>query len=281
MSAKSEESAGWIEFLTWLEIHKQKLLLGGVGILLAGAALYVAKWTSDQKEQAGSMALYKLQSKSRLSGGEKEPSAKDFLKISEAYMGTRAGERVLLLAARAYFVAGRFDQAREQFERFQTLYDSSAFLSTALYGVAASWDAAGKLDEAKNVYQVVLKRFANTPLAAQAKLAIAGIYEAQNKPKEALALYEELNRPGIPPSYSGRAAFQRQNILKEHPELQPKPADTDALNAQPGPAAALPAPVVKDAESSADTATDETSEEAPATAIAQPEPNEQAESGDP
>lgn len=221
MSLNSEESSGWIEFLAWLEVHKQKLLLGGVGILLIGATLYVTKWRANQKEQAGGAALYELQTKQ--SQEEDKVEAEEFLTLSEAYAGTTAGGRALLLAARAHFVNGQFDQARKQFEQFRKLYDSSGFLDNALYGVAACYDAAGKLEEAKNAYQTVVERFANTPIAAQAKLAIARIYEAQNNLEEALALYEELGRPGVSPSYTARASERRGKILKEHPELQPKP----------------------------------------------------------
>ena len=220
MSLNSEESPGWIEFLAWLEVHKQKLLLAGIGISLIGVTLYVAKWQADQKEQVAGAALYELQIKQNQADDVK---AEEFLALSETYAGTSAGGRALLLAARAHFVNGQFDPAREQFKQFLKLYDSSGFLDNALYGVAACHDAVGELEEAKSAYQTVVDRFANTPIAAQAKLAIAGIYETQSKMEEALALYEELNRPGVPSIYTARASERRGKILKEHPELQPKP----------------------------------------------------------
>lgn len=230
MSLNSEKSPGWIEFLAWLEVHRQKLLFAGVGILLIGATLYAAKWRADQKEQVAGAALYELQIKQNQADDVK---AKEFLALSETYVGTSAGGRALLLAARAHFVNGQFDLAQKQFEQFQKLYDSSGFLDTALYGVAACYDAAGKLEEAKNAYQTVVERFANTPIAAQAKLAIAGIYETQNKLEESLALYKELDRPGVPSFYTAQASEQRGKILKEHPELQPKPkvpVETESLD---------------------------------------------------
>lgn len=220
MSLNSGESPGWIEFLAWLEVHKQKLLFGGVGILLIGAVLYAAKWSADQEEQVAGAVLYELQTKQNQKDDLK---AEEFLVLSETYAGTTAAGRALLLAARAHFVNGEFDPARKQFEQFCKLYDSSGFLDTALYGIAACYDAAGKLEEAKSAYQTVAERFANTPIAAQSKLAVAGIYEAQNKLEEALVLYEELDRPGVPSSYAARANERRGKILKSHPELQPKP----------------------------------------------------------
>ncbi len=230
MSSNSEESPGWIEFLAWLEVHKQKLLLAGVGISLIGVTLYVAKWRADQKEQVAGAALYELQIKQNQADDVK---AEEFLALSETYAGTSAGGRALLLAARAHFVNGQFDPARKQFKQFLKLYDSSGFLDNALYGVAACHDAVGELEEAKSAYQAVVERFANTPIAAQAKLAIAGIYETQSKLEEALALYEELNRPGVPSIYTARASERLGKILKAHPELQPKPevpVETESLD---------------------------------------------------
>ena len=230
MSSNSEESPGWIEFLAWLEVHKQKLLLAGVGISLIGVTLYVAKWRADQKEQVAGAALYELQIKQNQADDVK---AEEFLALSETYAGTSAGGRALLLAARAHFVNGQFDPARKQFKQFLKLYDSSSFLDNELYGVAACHDAVGELEEAKSAYQTVVDRFANTPIAYQAKLAIAGIYETQSKMEEALVLYEELNRPGVPSIYTARASERRGKILKAHPELQPKPEvpmETESLD---------------------------------------------------
>ncbi|MCS1407399.1 MAG: Outer membrane protein assembly factor BamD [Verrucomicrobia subdivision 3 bacterium] len=223
MSKESAGSLSLIEFLTWLETHMQKLILGGVAAVVFGGVVYVSNWKADQAEQAAGTALYELQAREGQGGDVAEPTAEEYLSVLEAHPNTTAGERALLLAAQAHFVAGRFNQAREQFERFGTLYGDSEFIATALYGVAASYDAAANYSEAKVAYQAILNRFPNTSTAAQAKLATAGIHEAQDEPREAVALYDELNRPGIPSTYSTRALLRREKIFKEHPELRPKP----------------------------------------------------------
>lgn len=232
MSTESEESPGLMEFLTWLETHKQKLIGGGIVALVIGSAVYVANWSSEQKEQAAGSALYEVQLKEGEEEEANQPSSQDYVAIVDEYAGSSAAERSLLLAARADFLAGDYDQAREKFERFQTEFDSSEFISSALYGVAASYDAAGRSAEAKGAFQAVLNRFANTAVAAQAKLALASIHESDGELSEALVLYDDVNRPGVPVAYSSRAAARREKLFDKNPELRPEPEPMDMSAAE-------------------------------------------------
>lgn len=223
MSTESEETSGLMEFLTWLETHKAKLLAGGIGAIVVGGAVYVTSWQADQNEQFAGGALYEVQAKESETEDADKPKAEDYLSIASANAGTSAGERALLIAARTQFVAGDYDEARATFERFQTEHESSDFISTALYGVAASQDAAGNLADAKSGYQAVINRFANTPVAAQSKMAMASIHESADEASDALAIYDDLNRPGVPTSYSSRALARREQLFEKHPELRPEP----------------------------------------------------------
>lgn len=223
MSTESEETSGLMEFLAWLEIHKQKLLAGGIGAIVVGGAFYVTQWQADQTEQAAGTALYEVQAKEGEADDADKPKAEDYLSIASDNAGTGAAERALLIAARTQFVAGEYDEARATFERFQTEHESSEFVSTALYGVAASQDAAGNLADAKSGYQAVINRFPNAPVGAQAKMAMASIHESSDEAAEALALYDSLNSPSVPTSYSTRALARREQIFEKHPELRPEP----------------------------------------------------------
>lgn len=223
MSSETEESSGLIEFLTWVETHKQKLVVGGIGAMLVGGVVYVTQWKADHKEQSAGGALYEVQLKEAETDEANKPSPDEYLAVETDFAGTGAAERAVLLAARGHFVAGDYDKAKELFARFEAQYSSSPFVSTALYGVAASEDAAGNLSVAKSGYQAVVNRFANTPVAAQAKLAMASLHESADEAVEALALYDDLNRPGVPVSYSSRAIARRAKLLDAHPELEPEP----------------------------------------------------------
>lgn len=238
MSTESEESSGLIEFLAWVETHKQKLIVGGIGAIVVGGAVYVSQWKADHSEQSAGTALFDVQVKEGETEDADKPSPDEYLSVEKAHPGTSAAERALLLAARGHFMAGDYDQAKTTFERFQAEYASSPYVATALYGVAASLDAAGKLNEAKSGYQAVLSRFPNTPVAAQAKLATANIHESEGEVAEALALYDELNRPGVPASYSSRALTRREKLLDKNPELRPEP---EAVTSSVAPTTLMPA----------------------------------------
>ncbi len=257
MSTESEESSGLIEFLTWIETHKQKLVVGGIGAIVIGSAVYVSQWKADQSEQVAGTALYDVLSKEGETEEANKPSPDEYLAVETAHAGTSAAERALLLAARGHFMAGDYDKAKSAFERFQTQYADSDFVSTALYGVAASDDAAGNLNEAKSGYQAVLSRFPNTPVAAQAKLATASIHESAGEAAEAIALYDELTRPGVPASYSSRALSRREKLFEKHPELRPEP---EAVSSSVAPTTLTPSANVT-TETTVVEATEESSDE--------------------
>ncbi len=122
MSTESEESSGLIEFLAWVETHKQKLVVGGVGAIIVGGAVYVSQWKADQNEQAAGGALYEVQVKESETEDADKPSPADYLAVETGHAGTSAAERALLLAARGHFVAGDYEDARAAFDRFQSEY---------------------------------------------------------------------------------------------------------------------------------------------------------------
>ena len=44
MSTESEESSGIIEFLAWVETHRQTLIVGGMGAMVVGGAAVARDW---------------------------------------------------------------------------------------------------------------------------------------------------------------------------------------------------------------------------------------------
>ncbi len=276
MSTESEESPGLIEFLAWLETHKQKLVVGGVGVLLVGSAVYVSQWKADQDEQAGGAALYEVQAKEGQGEDAEAPSVEEYLAVANEHPGTTAAERALLLAARSAFLAGDYSDARSKFSEFQNQYGDSAFLSTATFGIAASDDAAGNLAEAKSGYSAVQSRFPNTPVASQAALALAILHESEGELKEALALYEALDRPGVAPSYSSRAISRRTKIYDKNPELRPEPLP-EAATAE---MSALPAPLTTETVATETVVVGIPAEEASDAGAAEEAPAEQPATGD-
>lgn len=214
MSLEFEAPPGWVGLLTWVETHKRSLILGGILAMLAGTYIYIASWQTSQKEQAAGDALYELQSK------KGEVLSADYLSVASDFEGTSAAKRALLMAGRAHFIAGEYDEARDIFHDFQIEDPSSSFLPIALFGEAAAHDANGDLSEAKVAYQAVLNRFPNDPIAPQARLAMASLHESESEFLEAFTLYDALDRQGISASFSSRARARKEKLLDKYPDLR-------------------------------------------------------------
>ena len=220
MSSETTESTGMIDLLAWFETNKQKLVSGGVVIIIAGFVGYFFNWKTTQTELDASDALYEV----RIAASKAEESTADptkLLTVASDHSGTAASGRAVLFAADAYFKKGQYQDAQKQFESFLAGYSDSPLRNTAMYGLAACKDALGQTSDAIDAYRRVASSFANTFIAFQAKLALAGLYESQSQPKEALGVYDELSLPTIPASYSMEAGSRRESLLKKHPELAP------------------------------------------------------------
>lgn len=220
MSSETTESTGMIDLLAWFETNKQKLVSGGVIVLVVALVGYFFNWKTTQSELDASDALYKV----RVAASKMEETTvapANLLKVVSDHSGTAASGRALLFAANAYFNEGQYAEAQKQFESFLTGNSDSPLRSSAMYGVAACKDAQGQASDAIDEYRRVASNFANTFIAFQAKLALAGLYESQDKAKEALGVYDELSLPTIPASYSMEADSRRETLLKKHPELAP------------------------------------------------------------
>lgn len=209
-----------IDLLAWFETNKQKLMAGGVVVLIAGFVGYVFNWKTTQTELNASDALYQV----RVAASKAEEATADpakLLTVASDHSGTAAAGRALLFAADAYFKKGQYQDAQKQFETFLTGFPDSLLRGTAMFGLAACKDAMGKTSEAQDEYRRVASTFGSSFISFQAKLALASLYEAQGQAKEALAVYDELSLPTIPTNYSMEAGSRRESLLKKHPELAP------------------------------------------------------------
>jgi predicted negative regulator of RcsB-dependent stress response len=220
MSSETTESTGMIDLLAWFETNKQKLVSGGVIVLILALVGYFFNWKTTQSELDASDALYKV----RAAASKAEETTVDpanLLKVVSDHSGTAASGRALLFAANSYFNDGQYAEAQKQFESFLIGNPDSPLRNSAMYGVAACKDAQGQTSDAIEEYRRVASSFANTFIAFQSKLALAGLYESQDKNKEALGVYDELSLPTIPASYSMEAGSRRETLLKNYPELAP------------------------------------------------------------
>ena len=220
METNSTESSVGIKLLTWLEVNKKKLIMGGSAaavVIFAGVMIYNYQ---AEKEARASQALSNI----RLPISPAQPLppgvADQFLKVAEEHSGTMAAPRALLVSAGILFTEGNYAEAEKRFARVASEYPTSPWMAEAAYGVAASLDAAGKTNEAIAKYDEIRKRYANSAVADQTKLALARLWE-KSKPEDAYRLYDEIMK-GNPVQYSGlgnEAGMHQEELVKQNPAL--------------------------------------------------------------
>jgi tetratricopeptide (TPR) repeat protein len=219
MSSNPTESAKTIEWLTWLEVNKWKLVGGAVALVVIGLGYAIYQRLASEAEAAASGALLTAQRQKAQEGGESRPNAQALLQVAAEHHGTAAGGRALLFGAEALFREGKFTEAKNEFDKFIREYGDSTEIASAVFGVAACWDAMTKTNEAVTGYQDVVTRYGNAPVANQAKLALARLYDARNDSAQALKLYDELSRPTAQSAWGPEASMYREQLLQRHPEL--------------------------------------------------------------
>jgi len=218
--SEGTESTRTLEFLAWLEVNKKGLAIGLATALVIGSAIATVQWMGREKQRQASSALLGLQLRNATDPSSEEPSASDYQDLASEHAGTHAAARAQFLAAELLFRDENFEEARQAFERAQTLLQDDALKAGAAYGVAASLDALGRSSEAQQAYQQVTVQHATAAVAGQARLALAALYEQQGDATQALRSYSELtNVIGSP--WADQARDRHQELLLRHPELAP------------------------------------------------------------
>lgn len=212
-----------LNLMAWVEIHRQKLLLGAAAVLVVVGSIYLWRHFRAEREAAANTALLELGR--RTGEAEAEPKAADYLKVAEQHASTEAAVRARLLAAGALFADGQFAEARAEFERVAAV-TSGTLLAQAAFGIAASLDGAGQTDAAVAKYQEVISQFPAESVAGLARLKLSGIQEARNQPEAALRLYDEILRDREPGAFAQQANQGREDLLRRHPELAATNAPT-------------------------------------------------------
>jgi outer membrane protein assembly factor BamD (BamD/ComL family) len=223
-----------IEFLSWVEVNKKKLLIGAAVLAVAIGAYAIYQWHRNEAEVDAVAALYKIQSPAGRPAGGGLPGAQAYLAVATSHSGTSAGAQALLMGGAGLFRENKFADAKTQFESFLRTYPEHPMAPTAAFGVAASLDAMDKTNEALTAYQDVVSRYPGSAVATQAKLGLARLYEAKNDFTQAFRIYEELSRPTAFSAWSPEAAARRDRLLARHPELAktnaPAPVVSSALS---------------------------------------------------
>jgi predicted negative regulator of RcsB-dependent stress response len=178
----------------WLEANKNRLLWGGVIIVVLGLVYSFVSWQHEQNVIAAGEAFTQIAftPATTLSASQR---ADEFAQLAAKYSGTEAGQRAQLQAAATLFDAGNYADAQTQFQKFLDA-SSGPLAASAALGVAASLEAQGKLDQAATAYLRVTSSYSGSPADLQAEFSLGRLAEAQGKLTEAESYYENAARSG-------------------------------------------------------------------------------------
>ena len=210
-----------LKSLAWIETNKKQVAWGAAIVVTLGLVIGFFVWRHGEQELKAGEALSEVFVPQILSGGAARPdTAQEFLKVAAAYPGYDAGAQALLLGAADLFVAGKYDQAKAQFERFARQYHRSPLETSALLGVAACLNAQHKPTEARTAYKSLVDQHPNDPVALQAKFSLARLYATQNMLELARNYFEEVAR-SRGSLLSSEAGLRLEELYQQHPELAP------------------------------------------------------------
>ena len=229
MDSDITQTALFFKLWAWVDAHRRQVLWGGGILVVALCALGISIWSHGQRQSAANDMLSLVLNTSLPTG---EPaSAEAILRVATEYPGTPAAARALLLAADAYYSAGRYTDARAQFERYARENPDGPFVASALMGVAVTLEAEGKSAEAISAYREIVDRHSDDLVAPQAKLALGRLYEAQGDLGQARDYFLQIARPEFG-ALSAEAGAHLQRMMTHE---TPVPAPAAATNA-PAPA---------------------------------------------
>ena len=237
METNAPRSAGFYDFLGWVEANKQRVVIYAGVLCLIALAAGIWVWRGGQSEIEAEEALSAIRVDGPLPAGTGDLLAK----IAAEYSGTSAAGKALLRSGTAYFAEGQFAKARQQFEAYLRDFGDTPWVAEAVLGVATSLEAEGKTAEAINKYKDFLNSYGTAPSADIARFNLARLYEQSNQLQLALETLQKMAVPSAPntqPSPSAQEAQMRiRALLTKHPSLMPAPA---APTAQPRPPAQPP-----------------------------------------
>jgi tetratricopeptide (TPR) repeat protein len=221
MSSESTESVGLYQFLTWVEVNKNRLVKGALVVVVIGFAITFVRWKTHQTELLASDELLSLRTRLGAASATEGPDAKDFLAVAEKFSGTDAAERAELLAAGALFTSGDYTGAATAFETFAQRYPSHPMAASAAYGIGASLEAQSKTAEALKAYESVVSNYPTSSVADEAKFSLARIHEKSGRNEQAFKLYSELSNASSG-FWSTEAGTRRDRLAADYPDLAAK-----------------------------------------------------------
>ncbi len=238
MESGTPPSAGFYDFLGWLEKNKQRVAIGAGAVVLLAIIIGLFVWRSGQREMDAEQALSSVRA-SVVPGELPAPGmAESVAKIAEDFPKTPAAAKALLRAGTLYFDQNNFTKAQEQFDKLLRDYGDTAWVPQAVYGIAACLDAQNKPTEAIAKYNDFIRAYPSDPAAEQARLNLARLYEQTKQPALALDVLRKMTegqQAGFSPGAS-EAQERLRELYAKNPSLVPSNPVTPPTMFSPTPA---------------------------------------------
>jgi tetratricopeptide (TPR) repeat protein len=226
MEQSAPPSAGFYNFLGWLDVNKKRVAIGAAVVVVIGLVAALLIWRNSEQDNEAALALSAVRVPFNPTEAAPPGTAEAFLKVAEQYPSTPSAPQAVLRAATVYFANGQYPQAVEQFNRFLGKYGDTPWVPQARYGIAASLDAQGNAQEAINRYNEFIRTYPSDPAVDEARFNVARLYEKANQPAQAIEVLSRMTNAG-PFTATGAEVQERlKSIYKQHPELAPKPVAT-------------------------------------------------------
>ncbi len=226
MENEVKQTADFYRLVAWIHANRKRLIWISAAVLIVGAGIGIFNWNKSNREAQANEALSNIKLPASAEESTNAATAEPYLKVANDYPGTSGGARALLMAGGILFDAGKFQEARKQFEQFMAQYPDYPLADQALLGVDTSYEAEGNLTEAASRYKDFVEHHPAASTLPQVKSALARVYLAQNKPELALQQYEDLERSRNNDSWTAEAAIQKEELLTKYPNLKKQPLVT-------------------------------------------------------
>ena len=223
MEAGTPPSAGFYDFLGWLETNKKRVAIGAAAVVLVAVVVGLFVWRNSQRELDAEQALSSV--KVAVAPGDLPApgSAEAVAKIAEEYPKTSAAAKALLRSGTIYFDQNDFAKAEEQFNKLLHDYSDTPWVPAAVYGIAACLDAQNKATEAIGKYNDFIRNYPGDPAVDQARLNLARLYEQTKQPALALDTLKKMTegQQGAFSPSAGEAQERIRELFARNPSLVP------------------------------------------------------------
>jgi len=225
MESDAPPSAGWYNFLGWLDVNRKRVAMIAGIVVIVGGVIAILVWRHSERETEAAEALSSV----RMPFNPMDPvppgTAEEFVKVAENYSKTPAAAQARLRAATLYFSAGQYDKAQDQLKKFLAEYGDTQWVPQAQFSMATCLEAQGKTADAIAKYNDFIRAYPNDPAADEARFNLVRLYENSNQPTQAIDLLTKMTN-GLP-QFSpliGEVQERLKAIYMKNPALMPAPA---------------------------------------------------------